>query len=66
MLPWLRDLIYDRQSFANFIRAALFLAGELPTVVNFGELGPTAYWVGKALQASALLVRAGDRNAPPP
>lgn len=64
MLTWLKRLLYDEQSFANFIRAGLFVAGELPSVIDFGSFGGDAYWVGKALQAVALLVKAGDRNPP--
>lgn len=62
MIPWLKSLLYDPASFNNFVRALLFGLGELPTVVNFGDVGAPAYWVGKLLQVFALMVKAGDAN----
>ena len=62
MIVWLRDLLYDPKSFANFIRATIFLLGEA-----MGSLGPTAkyYWLAKLVQAGALMIKAGDRNPTP-
>lgn len=65
MIPWLKSLLYDPQSFANLFRALVFAAGELPQVVDFGEAGTEAYWIGKALQILALAVKAGDKNPAP-
>ena len=50
MLPWLESLLYDPKSFANFIRAGVFLLGELSK-----SLGPTAqfYWLSLAGPAAA-------------
>lgn len=59
MIPWFKNLIYDERCFANVIRALVFAAGELPSVI---DLGANGWWLGKVLQASALLIRAGDRN----
>jgi hypothetical protein len=63
MIPWLKSLLYDPNSFANFVRAGMFALGELPSLVDLGAAGGKAYYVGKALQALALLVKAGDKNA---
>jgi hypothetical protein len=65
MIPWLKSLLYDPNSFANFVRAGMFALGELPSVVHFGEAGAPAYWVGKLLQIGALMVRAGDAKEKP-
>jgi hypothetical protein len=40
----------------------MFAAGEMPQLVDLGEVGGPAYWLGKGLQVMALMVRAGDRN----
>ena len=59
MIVWIKDLLYDPKSFANFIRAIIFLGGEA-----MASLGPTAkyYWLAKLVQAGALLIKAGDKN----
>jgi len=61
MIPWIKGLLYDPASFANFIRAGIFIAGEA-----LATLGTTskAYWAAKAVQGLALVIRAGDRNPP--
>jgi hypothetical protein len=64
MIPWIKKLLYDPESFSNFVRAGLYALGELPTVINFGEAGAPLYWVGKLLQILALTVRHGSA-APP-
>lgn len=62
MIPWFRALLYDPQTFANVVRALLFLGAELlPQMV---DVGATGWWVAKVCQAGALLIRAGDRNLP--
>ena len=62
LIPWLTGLLYDPRSFANFLRAGVFLIGELTS-----DLGPTAkyYWLGAAVRAGALVIKAGDRNPAP-
>ena len=62
MIPFLKGLLYDPQSFANFIRGGLFVAGEL-----MAGLVPNtkAWYAGKAVQAMALVIKAGDKNLPP-
>lgn len=65
MIPWFKAVLYDPNSFTNLIRGLVFVAGELPTLIDFGPVGGQAYYVGKALQAFALFMRAGDKNPPP-
>jgi len=62
VIPYVKGLLYDPASFANFIRAGVFLAGEAATA-----LGPTAkfYWLGRLVQGLALIIRAGDKNVIP-
>jgi hypothetical protein len=65
MIPWIKGLLYDPQSFANFVRAGIFALGELPQVMDFGAFGADAYWIGKALQILALAIRHGDQTPVP-
>lgn len=65
MIPYLKGLLYDPASFANFVRAAVFALGELPNVVSFGSAGSEAYWIGKVLQVLALAIRHGDTTPAP-
>lgn len=62
MKNWLSSLWNDEAKFAATARGIIFALGELPTLINFGEVGGAAYYVGKALQMAALFVRAGDRT----
>jgi hypothetical protein len=59
LIPWLKGLLYDPRSFANFVRFGVFVGGEL-----LSGLVPNtpAWYVGKALSSVALLIKAGDKN----
>lgn len=61
MIPFLKGLIYDPNSFANFIRVGVFVAGEV-----LAGLGPTSqfWWAGQVVKALALVIKAGDKNPP--
>ena len=61
MWPMLRDLVYDRNSFANFFRVLVFALGEM-----LSTFGPDSkyFWAGKVVQALSLVIRAGDKNTP--
>lgn len=61
MIVWLKNLLYDPNSFSNFVRALAFAVGELPQVMNFGAAGTPAYWIGKAVQIGALAIRGGAK-----
>jgi len=64
MLVWLKDLLYDPNSAANFLRAFIAAVGIFgPDLVNLGAPG---YWIGKVLAVVALLIKAGDKNPPSP
>lgn len=65
MIPWLKSLLYDPQSFTNFVRAGVFALGEVPNLVDLGEAGKPAYWVGKMLQVFALAIKHGDAKPQP-
>lgn len=62
MLVYLKNLLYDPNSFANFVRLGVFVAGEA-----LSTLGPTSefYWAGLVVKALALAVKAGDKNPTP-
>ena len=63
MLPWLKNLVYDQRSAANFVRSAVAAVGLIgPDIVNLGRVG---WWVGRALVVLAFLVKAGDSNPTP-
>lgn len=61
MITTIKNLLYDPNSFANFLRAGIFVAGEVLSGVD-----PTSrfFWAGKTVQALALIIRAGDKNLP--
>lgn len=60
MIPWLKDILYDPNSFANFVRAGVYLAAEiLPKVV---DVGATGWWVAEVVKGLAFIMRAGDKN----
>lgn len=65
MWTYLKDLWYNPDSFANLVRALMFAAGELPSVVDFGPAGSDLYWVGKVLQIASLAVRSGGPVSAP-
>jgi hypothetical protein len=60
MITWLKDLLYDPRSFANFIRGGAFLGAELLKIYS-----PSAkfWWAGVVMQALTLMVKAGEKNA---
>lgn len=61
MIPWLKALFYDENSFNNFVRVALFVGGEvLSGVVPNTE----AWYAGKVISALSLAIKAGDKNVP--
>lgn len=60
MLTWLKDLLYDKNSFANFIRGGAFLVAEM---VKIHAPSPEWWWIGVVAQAASLVVKAGDKNA---
>lgn len=61
MWPWLKDLLYNKATFEQYARVAVFLAGELMT-----SLAPNSqfWWAGKIVQGLSLVLRAGDKNLP--
>ena len=62
MIPWLKSLLYDPQSAANFLRTLIAAVGLIgPDLVNLGAAG---WWIGKVLVVLAFLVKAGDKNPP--
>lgn len=64
MLVYLKNLLYDPNSFANFVRAILFAVGSLPEVVDFGDASEPLYWIGKLLTIAAFAVRAPGLTPP--
>ena len=62
MIPWLKGLLYDPNSFANFVRVGVFILGE---VLTEAVPASSAWWLGRVIQASALAIKAGDKNVPP-
>ena len=63
MIPWIKSLLYDPQSAANFVRTTVAAVGLIgPDLVDLGRPG---WWAGKVLVVLAFLVKAGDKNLPP-
>lgn len=64
MIPWLKDLLYDKRNFANFARAGIGGLGLIgPDLVDLGQFG---WWAGKALVVLAFMMRSsGDPNTKP-
>ena len=62
MIPWLKELLFSKNSFVSYVRAILLVLGM---VADQGKLGlPPAWdWLGYLLMASAVFLRAGEPNA---
>lgn len=63
MIPFLKDLLYDPKSFANFYRTGIFLLAEL--VPQVADVGTKGWWALKVVQGLSLAVKAGDKNTAP-
>ena len=67
MIMWLRELFWDKATFAQYLRTglvAIATAYEMGLFPDFAE--STAMWyVSKALIVVAISMRAGDKNPPP-
>ena len=64
MLAWIKDLLYDKATFTQYIRTAmagiwfLYDTGQVP---EFAE-STTLWYISRACLALAFLLRAGDKN----
>ena len=64
MITWLKEFLYDESVFERTIRATMFFIGSAlqQGIIPAGKYG---WWGSFILQASALLVPAGQKNKEP-
>jgi hypothetical protein len=61
MLDWFKDFLYNKASFEQYCRVALFMVGEMGSAFAPNS---TLWWVSKAVQAMAVFP--SNRTVYPP